>query len=99
MTKVSRLPRVIEYRFSKQSKTCGLHSDKVGHRPVKRPGVIRIDPRQTPRSYLDTLLHESIHEFAPYLEEWAVEELADKLEQMVTNAGYHRVYARRKQMK
>ena len=82
-----KLPRVIEYRFPKpkprKKKTCGDHV----------PGRIRIDPRQTPRDYLDTLLHEGLHEFAPYLDEPAVYFIADCLEQLVTRAGYRRIYA------
>jgi len=45
------------------------------------------------------LIHESIHEVCPYLEEWVVLELADVIERVIHRAGYHRVYAPRKKMK
>jgi hypothetical protein len=97
--KLRPLPTVVERRFSKREKAVGAHSDQEGCRPSKRPGTIKVDPRQSPRDYCDTLIHESIHEVCPYLEEWVVLELADVIERVIHRAGYHRVYAPRKKMK
>jgi len=86
------LPAVVERRFSKREKASGAHSDQEGKRPGKRPGTIKADPRQTPRDYCDTLIHETIHEGCPYLEEWVVEDLADMIERVLHRAGYRRIY-------
>ena len=88
----SRIPAVIERRFSKREKGVGAHSDQEGCRPGKRPGTIKVDPRQTPRNYCETLIHETIHECCPYLEEWVVEDLGDMIECVLHRAGYRRIY-------
>jgi hypothetical protein len=86
------LPRVIEWRFPKRDKATGQHSDREGKRPGKRPGVIKVDPRQTPRDRMETLIHEMLHEVCPYLEEWAVQEAGDKIEQLLFRDGYRRIH-------
>jgi hypothetical protein len=67
----------------------GDHSDEPGKPPKKRPGHIRISKklRKRPRLYCEVLLHEGLHEYAPYLEEWAVQEIADKLECLLNRSG------------
>jgi hypothetical protein len=88
------LPRVVEHRFAKKDKAMGDHSDKVGRPPGKRPGVIRVDPRNSPRLRCEVLIHESLHEFCPYLEEWAVRETADRIERILHRDGYRRIHLR-----
>jgi len=90
---MTRLPKVIERRFSKREKAAGSHSDKVGKRPGKRPGIVYVDPRQTPRDYCETLIHETLHECCPYLEEWAVQNAGDVIERVLHRAGYRKIYA------
>ena len=87
-----KLPKVIERRFSKREDCAGTHSDESGKPPGKRPGVITIDPRSTPRGYCEILIHEALHEYCPYLEEWVVADTADKIECLLHRAGYHRIY-------
>lgn len=89
------LPRVVEYRFPKRDKATGDHSDREGRRPGKRPGRIRVDPRQTPRDRCETLIHETIHEVCPYLEEWVVLELGDVIERVLHRDGYRRIHTAR----
>lgn len=88
------LPSLIEWRFpgKKGKHACGSHSDEEGKRPGKRPGVIKVDPRQTPRDRCDTIIHETVHEVCPYLEEWVVVELADKIERMLHADNWRRIY-------
>ena len=86
------LPAVIERRFSKREKAGGSHSDEAGKPPGKRPGVIKVDPRHSPRYYCEVLIHETIHEVCPYLEEWVVLDLGDTIERMLHRAGYRRIY-------
>jgi hypothetical protein len=90
----TKLPKVIEWRFDQRERPAarGEHSDRAGKRPGKRPGWIRVDPRQTPRDRCETLIHETIHEVCPYLEEWVVQELGDTIEQILNRDGYRRIY-------
>ena len=55
-------------------------------------GVIEVDPRQDPREYLDTLIHELLHQAAPtsYLDEEAVVEVARVLTKHLWESGYRR---------
>jgi hypothetical protein len=85
---------VIEKKLPKN--VFGSHSDLIDAPPGRRPGKIWIDPELTPRDYLETLLHEGLHEFAPYLDEHAVRVIGDGLERLVTRAGYMRVFPRGK---
>ncbi len=82
------LPKVKEVKFPKKDRY-GDHSDKPGRPPKKRPGVIRISKklRKRTRLYCEVLIHEGLHEYCPYLEEWAVQEAADKIECLLNRAG------------
>jgi len=55
-------------------------------------GVIEVDPRQDPQEYLDTLIHELLHQAAPtsYLDEEAVVEVAQVLTKHLWESGYRR---------
>jgi hypothetical protein len=87
-----RLPTVTERRFSKSEKAVGSHSDIAGRPPGKRPGRITVDSRLSPRQRCETLIHESLHEYFPWLEEYAVQDTADKIERILYRDGYRRIY-------
>jgi len=96
---MTRLPTVIERRFSKREKAKGAHSDTKGKPPGKRPGIVWVDPRQTPRDYCETLIHETLHECCPYLEEYAVQAAGDMIERVLNRAGYQLVYQKDRHIK
>jgi hypothetical protein len=96
---MTQLPKVIERRFSKRAKAGGSHSDKKGKPPGRRPGVIYVDPRQTPRDYCETLIHETLHECCPYLEEYAVQAAGDTIERVLNRAGYQLIYPKDRSIK
>ena len=56
-------------------------------------GLIEIDPRQTPREYLDTLIHELLHQVKPssYWDESAVVKAANDLSHHLWEEGYRRM--------
>ena len=56
-------------------------------------GLVEIDPRQPPRDYLDTLIHELLHQAKPssYWDEEAIWETAAILAEHLWAAGYRRV--------
>ncbi len=74
------------------------HSSKITERKLKdllgvcRPnGEIEIDPRQPPREFLETLLHELLHRQFPMLSEDAVEVAATEMKDAVWEMGYRRI--------
>lgn len=61
------------------------------YQPVPgKPGIIFMDPHLSEKDHLDTVLHESIHACAPFIEEEYVEEIAVFLGRMLRRAGYTR---------
>lgn len=54
--------------------------------------VIFVDPRQKPKDYLDTVIHESLHLTCPDWTEEKVISVAKSLTDIVWRAGYRRVY-------
>ena len=56
-------------------------------------GLIEIDPRVPPKEYLDTLIHELLHQAKPssYWDEEAVWETAAILTKHLWDAGYRKV--------
>jgi len=88
----SRLPKVVERRFSKRENAAGMHSDVAGRPPGKRPGVITVEARATPRGRCEILIHEALHEYLPWLEEYAVRDTADKIERILHRDGYRRIH-------
>lgn len=53
--------------------------------------LIEIDPRQTSREYLDTLLHEGLHAIFPELSERKVAGAARRLTRLVWKQGFRRI--------
>ena len=56
-------------------------------------GLIEIDPRQPPKEYLDTLIHELLHQVKPssYWDEDAVVKAANALSHHLWEQGYRRM--------
>lgn len=56
-------------------------------------GLIEIDPRQTPREYMDTLIHELLHQVkaSSYWDETAVTKVANALSHHLWEEGYRRM--------
>ena len=54
-------------------------------------GLIEIDPRQSNKAYLDTLIHEGIHILCPEWSEHKVKKNANKLTEILWKSGYRKV--------
>jgi hypothetical protein len=57
--------------------------------------IIEIDPRQCPKEYLDTLVHEAVHELFPRMQERTVLKAGTTIANLLWRLGYRRVRARR----
>ena len=66
--------------------------------PHTRPRLrkIEIDPRQSPKDYLDTLLHEAIHENFPKVKEPKVLNAATSIANLLWRLGYRRIHQKPK---
>lgn len=53
--------------------------------------VIEIDPRQTSKNYLDTLIHELLHVYAPKWSETRVNKTAKEMTQIIWQKNYRRI--------
>ena len=53
--------------------------------------IIEIDPRQCPKEYLDTLIHEAYHELNPRAKEVTVLHAATALANLLWRLGYRRI--------
>ncbi len=52
--------------------------------------TIEIDPRQSPKEELDTILHEAIHHALPFLDEPATAKAAKTLTMILYKYGYRK---------
>ena len=53
--------------------------------------IIEIDPRQTSKNYLDTLIHELLHVYAPNWSETKVSKTAKEMTQIIWQKNYRRI--------
>ena len=53
--------------------------------------VIEIDPRQTSKNYLDTLIHELLHVYCPSWSETKVNNTAKEMTQIIWQKNYRRI--------
>lgn len=53
--------------------------------------LIEIDPRQTPKQYMDTLFHEYLHNLFPDKKEKQIKTLANKISNFFWEQNYRRV--------
>lgn len=54
--------------------------------------LVEIDPRQPPKDYLDTLIHETLHIIFPEWTEMQVFDLASFLAEQLWQQGYRKIY-------
>ena len=81
--------------------TFSLVSPKVRITEIHEKGIlgyayqdearIEIDPRQDSKEFLDTLIHELIHCFFPFLGEEYVEKMSTKIANQIWSKGYRRI--------
>ncbi len=57
---------------------------------------IEIDPRQSPKDYLDTLIHESLHENFPKAKEEKILNAGTSIANLLWRLGYRRVNRKKK---
>ena len=74
--------KIVERKLGKEN-AVGLHW----------PGdhLIEIDPRQTSREYLDTLIHESLHEIFPNASETTIMRAAGTITDVLWRCNYRRI--------
>jgi len=84
-----RLPKIVEKKLGRH---CGNQFKRIfgQYHPGRWP-KIEIDPRQTERERLDTLLHEGLHDAYPDLDEPAIKRGARILQRLLRKQGYRRV--------
>jgi hypothetical protein len=69
----------------------------VGHCwPWKKKRKIEIDPRQSPKDYLDTLIHEMLHELFPQKPEKNILHSATSIANCLWRLNYRRLKFKRK---
>jgi hypothetical protein len=74
----NKLPRVVERPLQMGQFTPN----------AKGPDLIELSPTLKPKEHLDTLLHELLHCFAPFIDEPYVEEIATGLAKVLWREGY-----------
>lgn len=62
--------------------------------PFTRRHVIEIDPRQYPSEYMDTLIHEALHEILPHKSEKFILKAASSIANLLWRLGYRRIKKR-----
>lgn len=62
--------------------------------PNTKQHVIEIDPRQCPKDYLDTLVHEALHELFPKKREKYILQAGTTIANLLWRLGYRRVKKR-----
>jgi len=53
--------------------------------------IIEIDPRQTSKNYLDTLIHELLHVYNPEWSETKVSKTANEITDIIWKKNYRRI--------
>lgn len=62
--------------------------------PFTRKHIIEIDPRQSPKDYMDTLIHEALHELMPRKPEAFILKAGTTIANLLWRLGYRRVKKR-----
>ena len=73
-----------------------IHEKKLGRERAwglawQGENLIEIDPRQSPRQYLNTVIHETLHILLPSFSETKIRKMGDKISEMVWKQNYRRV--------
>lgn len=58
--------------------------------------LIEIDPRQCPKDYLDTIIHEALHEIFPKKKEFSILKAGTSIANLLWRLGYRRVNNKKK---
>lgn len=58
--------------------------------PWTKKHIIEIDPRQSPKDYLDTIIHESLHELFPRKKEEKILKAGNSIANLLWRLGYRR---------
>ena len=74
--------KVIDKKLGRQKAVGQAYSDAR---------VIEIDPRQRSKNYLDTLIHEMLHCFAPRWGEKRVSQTANEMTRVIWDKQYRRI--------
>ena len=91
-SKVARNP----FRFKVLNKPVHDTDGVVGQCwPWTGDHVIEIDPRQCPSEYLDTLIHEALHELFPKSKETKILNSGTSVARLLWRLGYRRVKQRK----
>ena len=80
-SKVDKI-KVIDKKLGRQNAVGQAYTDSK---------VIEIDPRQTSKNYLDTLIHELLHVYNPEWSETKVSKTATEMTQIIWTKNYRRI--------
>ena len=80
-SKVNKI-KVIDKKLGRQKAVGQAYSDAR---------VIEIDPRQTSKNYLDTLIHELLHVYNPEWSENKVSKTANEITDIIWKKNYRRI--------
>lgn len=59
--------------------------------PWTKKHIIEIDPRQSPKDYLDTIIHETLHELFPRKKEKDILKAGNSISNLLWRLKYRRV--------
>ena len=59
--------------------------------PFSKKRIIEIDPSQSPQSYMDTLIHEALHELMPKKPEGFILKAGNTISNLLWRLGYRRL--------
>lgn len=91
MTRKKRKDKVIERKLGYSNNRNKKKEKVLGHAHFE-DGLIEIDPRQSNRSYMDTLIHEKLHLLFPNLSENQIKLKSTELTKLLWDMNYRRVY-------
>ena len=80
-SKVNKI-KVIDKKLGRQKAVGQAYTDAK---------VIEIDPRQTSKNYLDTLIHELLHVYNPEWSETKVSKTANEMTDIIWKKNYRRI--------
>lgn len=73
-----------------------LESDKCVGQCYPGWYLIEIDPRQCPKDYLDTIIHEALHEIFPKKKESIILKAGTSIANLLWRLGYRRISVKKK---
>lgn len=67
-----------------------LGKEKAMGQAFKEDGLIEVDPRQKPKDYLETCIHEAMHVLFPQLSERQIILKSKKMTKLLWEIGYRK---------